>query len=110
MKYPTDPTYKKWLRSSRWRTLRLQKLTEQPYCEDCLQAHRRTPATEVHHKQPVLSFPTHHERFFMMFNPNNLQSLCKPCHDRKHNRKEQAQHQQERAENHKQSFIEKYSK
>ena len=64
----------KRLRSSkRWQSVRAQKLGEAPICESCGDA----IATEVHH---ILAVAAHPELAFV---PDNLQSLCSPCHQSK---------------------------
>ncbi|MDD4570646.1 MAG: HNH endonuclease signature motif containing protein [Tepidanaerobacteraceae bacterium] len=44
---------------------------------ECLKAKRITPATVVDHIKP------HKGDVKLFFDINNLQSLCKTCHDRK---------------------------
>ncbi len=54
-----------------WKTLRAQKLKEQPYCEVC-----GAPATEVHHLQP------HNGDKYLFLCYDNLASICHSCHVR----------------------------
>lgn len=54
-----------------WRRTRKLKLNLEPDCERCGQ-----PANEVHHIKPRREC-THYE----MYEIDNLESLCKPCHD-----------------------------
>jgi len=56
----------------RWRKIRLMHLRGQPLCVHCLAAGRTTAASEVDHITPLANGGTHA--------PENLQSLCKPCH------------------------------
>lgn len=58
-----------------WRRARDRKLMEQPTCEACERVGRTTEATEVDHIIPLAHGGTH--------DPENLQSLCHPCHVRK---------------------------
>lgn len=69
--------YKKLYNSSRWKELRQYRLNTQPLCVECLKNDRITPATVVDHIKPHKG----DEELFYDF--NNLQSLCKSCHDRK---------------------------
>ena len=69
--------YKKLYNSSRWQDLRRYRLNTQPLCVECLKKDRIFPATVVDHIKPHKG----NEKLFYDF--NNLQSLCKSCHDRK---------------------------
>jgi 5-methylcytosine-specific restriction protein A len=70
--------WRKWYKWARWLRLREHQLQKQWRCERCLERSPEllVPATEVHHKQPHRG----DERLF--FDPDNLASSCKPCHDR----------------------------
>ncbi len=59
----------------RWAALRERQLTEQPLCEYCLKREVIEPATIVDHIKP------HKGDVDMFHDPENLQSLCKHCHD-----------------------------
>lgn len=50
-------------------------------CQRCLQAGRYTPATHAHHIKPVLEYPE------LKYDLDNLQSLCRECHEVIHGRK-----------------------
>lgn len=54
-----------------WKTLRSQKLREQPCCEMC-----GAPATEVHHMRP------HNGDRDLFLDYDNLMSICHSCHVR----------------------------
>ena len=69
--------YKKLYNSSRWQDLRIYVLNKQPLCVECLKNNRITPATVVDHIKP------HKGNEDLFYDINNLQSLCKSCHDRK---------------------------
>ena len=69
--------YKKLYNSSRWQDLRRYVLNKQPLCVECLKNNRITPATVVDHIKP------HKGNEDLFYDINNLQSLCKSCHDRK---------------------------
>lgn len=73
------------MNSRRWRRLRIAYLSAHPLCEDCEQAGRTTPATEVHHIRPVESAAGRHaDMQELAFNPCNLRALCKACHIEAH--------------------------
>lgn len=58
-----------WQRASR------AKLAADPWCEDCADAGRKTPATQVDHVTALERGGTH--------DAENLRSLCQSCHSRK---------------------------
>lgn len=58
-----------------WHILRARQLRLEPLCRFCAQMGRRTPAVIVDHVEPHRGDET------KFFDPANLQSLCKPCHD-----------------------------
>ena len=62
----------------RWKRIRARQLAKEPWCADCLKDSLYTPATIVDHIEPHRGDPV---KFFA----GPLQSLCKPCHDRKTN-------------------------
>lgn len=70
--------YRRFYHSKAWRELREEKLSLDPLCEECLQKHAFTLATEVHHKREV--FYHWSERLSIQ----NLMSLCKSCHEKIH--------------------------
>lgn len=59
---------------SRWRKVRIIKLRRNPLCERCLQQDKTTRAVLVHHK----------DRNTRNLLDDNLESLCRPCHDVEH--------------------------
>jgi 5-methylcytosine-specific restriction endonuclease McrA len=65
-------------RLAKWRRLRLQILSAEPFCRDC----RDRLAVEVHHIQHRDAAP---ERFY---DPTNLAPLCGTCHQRRTSRGE----------------------
>lgn len=71
--YERDPEINKRY-DSRWRKIRNQHIREHPLCVHCFEKGRMTAAQEVHHIRPLAHGGTHA--------PENLQSLCKPCHSR----------------------------
>jgi len=63
--------------TSQWRRrLRPLQLTKQPLCSHCLDRGEIVLASEVHHKV------AHNGDFWLQRDPDNLLSLCKPCHSR----------------------------
>lgn len=61
--------------NARWRRLRRVHLARQPFCARCLERGRTTLATVVDHVIP------HRGDSALLYDPENLQSLCSPCHD-----------------------------
>jgi 5-methylcytosine-specific restriction protein A len=72
------PEYSKRLyKTARWRRLRKRVLSRNPLCVECERQGRITPATVVDHIIP------HKGNLELFWDEDNLQALCKPCHDRK---------------------------
>ena len=63
--------------SKRWRTLRASILSANPQCVICAKRGKLTPATVVDHIKP------HKNNERLLWDRNNLQAVCKRCHDRK---------------------------
>ena len=78
MKTLKSKEYYRLIQSERWRRLRREKLRKNPYCEVC-----GVPATEVHHLTPVESMPLR-QMELLMFDMQNLQSICRKCHVKAH--------------------------
>lgn len=72
--------YREHITSPRWRRLRKTKLTQQPMCEVCESKDIYRFATEVHHKTPVESVALSRDQELLMFNIDNLMSVCHECH------------------------------
>lgn len=60
-----------------WPEVRANHLATHPLCVHCLAATLITAATEVDHRIP------HNGNRELLLDPENLQSLCKPCHTTK---------------------------
>ncbi len=60
---------------ARWRKIRIAHLKEFPFCVFHLENNQFIPATIVDHITP------HKQNPYLLYDPNNLQSLCKHCHD-----------------------------
>lgn len=58
-----------------WRTLRTRQLLKEPCCRFCRQQGVIAPALVVDHIEP------HRGDRELFFDSENLQSLCKTCHD-----------------------------
>jgi len=58
-----------------WKRLRLEQLRREPFCVFCARSGRQVPAGVVDHITP------HRGDEVVFFDPKNLQSLCKSCHD-----------------------------
>ena len=71
--------------TSNWKKLRLAQITNHPLCQICLDKGIIKAAVDVHH---IISFMTTNDllkRNELAFNPDNLLSLCKECHQMIHN-------------------------
>ena len=75
-----DSNYIKMINTARWKRLRLRKLKAQPLCECCKTNDKITPANEVHHVTPVESVSNIELMEKLMFDYNNLMSVCHACH------------------------------
>jgi 5-methylcytosine-specific restriction enzyme A len=72
---PSD--VKRLYNSRRWKELRAAQLIKEPWCGDCVAKGIKTKATEVDHIKP------HKGDSALFFDPDNLQSKCKPHHSSK---------------------------
>ena len=65
-----------WPYNSRhWQRLRLMVLKDEPFCRYCAELKKITPAEMVDHILPVKDRPD------LAFVYDNLQPLCRDCHD-----------------------------
>lgn len=87
-KKPCGPEKKETLKeqgfykTTAWRRIRVQALERDHYlCQKCLERHRLTRATEVHHILPLEDYP---ESALVL---SNLMSLCWDCHEQTKHRK-----------------------
>lgn len=71
---PDRQAAKAFYASARWQRVRRIKLSQDPFCEadGCVEL-----AVDVHHVKPWQEFPE------LAFTMENLESLCKSCHNRK---------------------------
>jgi 5-methylcytosine-specific restriction enzyme A len=68
------PETDKQYNTARWQKMRDRKLKSNPLCERCESLNKITIAVLVDHITPVRDQGE-------MFDENNLQSLCRDCHD-----------------------------
>lgn len=66
--------------TTRWRELRLQKLSSNPLCEKCLEKGLITLAEDVHHIFEISNACNIYEMKSIGFDYHNLMALCKECH------------------------------
>ena len=86
----TDEDYKlrqDIYQTDRWKKLRLSQLINQPLCECCLLQDIIKPAIDVHH---LISFTGYKGsmKYSIAYDPRNLASLCKECHQLIHHNKD----------------------
>ncbi|MCM1532785.1 MAG: HNH endonuclease [Ruminococcus flavefaciens] len=71
-------------------------------CQVCKRAGRVTPATTVHHIKAVRT------DYSKRLDPNNLETICKACHNQEHNERAQSLHDKQtklKAERRKDIFV-----
>jgi len=70
---------------SRWRNLRTSHLMQYPLCQRCEKEGKVIPAIDVHHIYSFMNEKNWLEMVAIAYNPYNLESLCKICHQKEHN-------------------------
>lgn len=75
--------WRAWYKLPLWRRRREEQLTKQPLCERHLARGEIVEATVANHKVP-------HRGDWTLFAEGDLESVCKPCHDRDIQREERA--------------------
>lgn len=65
-----------------WRKMRDTYMKEHPICEECLKQGKVTAAEDVHHKKSP--FRNGVINYGLLFDYDNLMSLCKECHGKIH--------------------------
>jgi 5-methylcytosine-specific restriction protein A len=70
------PAYHALYKTASWQRLRSQRLLLEPLCRLCAHQGRVRAATVVDHIVP------HKGDAVLFWDRHNLQSLCKPCHDK----------------------------
>ena len=73
--YSNKAERKRLYSTKAWHSLRAAQLREQPLCKYCMDTGKVQAANIVDHIQP------HRGDEGLFYDPNNLQSLCKTCHD-----------------------------
>lgn len=80
-----DPPWRRWYNLARWRELRLHIFQRDGYtCKECGALVGDTARLVCDHVKP------HRGSALLFWDPSNLQTLCKPCHDVVKQREEQA--------------------
>ncbi len=75
--YNNRASYHHWYAKPSWKQLRTSMLIQHPLCASCLLTNTYTPSTIVDHIRP------HKGDIHLFYDIDNLQTLCKRCHDRK---------------------------
>lgn len=79
--------WSKYYHNKQWKLLREWYISSHPLCEVCLFKGRSVPAEEVHHRIPFSQGETMEEKYELLLDPDNLQSVCRKCHMDIHNHK-----------------------
>ena len=66
---------------------RLSYMQQHPLCECCLKGGIIKSAKDIHHKVSFMSTDDKAERERLAFDSDNLQALCRECHNAIHNPK-----------------------
>jgi len=82
MTYRDDPEIAKKYRSKRWQNTRKIKLLVNPFCERCSKEGIYNDAEIVHHKEYITD--KNYQDDFVFYNIENLESLCRDCHNKEH--------------------------
>jgi 5-methylcytosine-specific restriction protein A len=75
VRHRNRPPWHNWYGLQRWKNVRAIFLKQHRLCKFCLEQGVIIPAQVVDHIIP------HHGDHVLFWSPDNLQSLCKPCHD-----------------------------
>jgi 5-methylcytosine-specific restriction protein A len=67
--------WRAWYGTERWQAARLAQLRKEPLCQRCKDRGKVVEATVAHHKRAHKGDPE------LFWDPDNLASSCKPCHD-----------------------------
>lgn len=77
----------KYYNDRRWGLLRNWYIRNNPLCEECLLKGISRAAEHVHHKKEFLKGKTEEERYELLLDPDNLESVCKECHQEIHEKR-----------------------
>ena len=69
----------------RWVSVRDWKIINSPLCEECLKFDKVSVAEDIHHIVSFMSTDDEIRRTQLAYDYDNLMSLCKVCHQKKHN-------------------------
>ncbi len=75
--YPRQIPKVGWYSTSRWKRLRKLQLAKEPLCRLCKEQGYIVAATVVDHIEP------HKGDYELFYDPDNLDSMCVTCHNRK---------------------------
>ena len=84
--YKPKPENTRVYNSKRWKKLRTAKFRDSPMCELCLEVGRTKQADVIHHKVPWQTGRTEDEKYDLIIDYDNLQSLCHTCHSEIHHK------------------------
>lgn len=74
--------------TGKWQALRKKKMQDQPICENCYYNGQIVPAEDIHHiESPFQKGYSRVRKNELMFDYDNLMSLCKRCHSDYHSGK-----------------------
>lgn len=83
MRYKDNPLIAAKYNSQRWRKLtKLKKSMVNGFCERCLQKGIYNTAIIIHHKEYINESNYIDDDIF--FNIDNLEALCRDCHNKEH--------------------------
>lgn len=71
----TEKPWRALYNTAQWKALRLAQLIREPLCKRCSERGRVVTATIAHH------ITAHKGNAALFFDPSNLASSCKDCHD-----------------------------
>ena len=81
-KTPMRMLRQKAYQNTTWRKLRNDFIKMNPLCADCLNEGKVVPAEDIHHIHSP--FKNGEINWALLLDPNNLVSLCKDCHGKRH--------------------------
>lgn len=76
---------KQYYNTSQWHNLRDRYIKNHPFCERCAEKGIIKLAQQVHHKIEFLTGLTDEDKWRLLLDEDNLQSLCTNCHNEIHN-------------------------
>ena len=91
----------RYYNSHQWKLLRKWYIITHPLCEECLAQGISTVATEVHHRAEFMNGKDDAERWQLLLDETNLESLCKMHHQQIHGERHSAKYKEVKEEKHK---------